>query len=422
MNYLDNEEGDDHMEIRQIVEDKDSYLEMLLIADPQEDMIRRYLNKSDMFVLEDAGEVLTIGVVEQMKNKRCELKNLVTAEDYQRQGYGSYMVNYLSEYYSTSCDVMYVGTGNNTNTLEFYKKCGFVNSHIVVNFFVDHYRQPIYENGIQLTDMIYLKKNLDSVLDVKRVVDMSMRAGRILLKNGGEIFRVEETIKRICARFHVNQVDIFSMSHGIFVSAENENKEAYTKVNHVPLSSSHLGIVAEVNELSREISAGRVKLEEAEKRLDEIEKIPPKNPWFQYGAAGLASGTFALMLGSTVPEAIAAFVIGFLSYVWVLFAGKHNISKIIINIGGGVIMTLLAIFMMHIPGGQILRLDGMMVGAIMPMIPGVAFVNAIRDIADTDFLSGLVRMVDALLVFVYIAIGVGVTLSIYNTIMGGVLR
>ena len=94
-------------------------------------------------------------------------------------------------------------------TLDFYKQCGFVNSHIVANFFVDHYEKPIYENGIQLTDMIYLKKNLDVVLDVKRVVDMAMHAGRILLKNGGEIFRVEETIKRICGRFHVNHVDIF---------------------------------------------------------------------------------------------------------------------------------------------------------------------------------------------------------------------
>ena len=75
------------------------------------------------------------------------------------------------------------------------------------------------------------------------------------------------------------------------------------KVNHVPLSSSHLGIVAEVNELSREISAGRVKLEEAEERLEKIEKIPPKKRWFQYMAAGLASGTFALMLGSSVSEA-----------------------------------------------------------------------------------------------------------------------
>lgn len=410
------------MEIRQITEDKDNYLEMLLIADPQENMIRRYLDKSDMFVLEDAGEVLTIGVVEHMKNKRCELKNLVTAQEYRRQGYGTYMVNYLSEYYSATCDVMYVGTGNNSNTLDFYKQCGFVNSHIVANFFVDHYEKPIYENGIQLTDMIYLKKNLDVVLDVKRVVDMAMHAGRILLKNGGEIFRVEETIKRICGRFHVNHVDIFSMSHGIFVSAENENGEAYTKVNHVPLSSSHLGIVAEVNELSREISAGRVKLEEAEERLEKIEKIPPKKRWFQYMAAGLASGTFALMLGSSVPEAVAAFLIGFLSYVWVLFAGKHNLSKIIVNIVGGVIMTVLALAFMHIPFLTILKLDGMMVGAIMPMIPGVAFVNAIRDIVDTDFLSGLVRMIDALLVFVYIAIGVGVTLSIYNTMMGGILR
>ena len=134
-----------------------------------------------MFVLEDAGEVLTIGVVEHMKNKRCELKNLVTAQEYRRQGYGTYMVNYLSEYYSVTCDVMYVGTGNNSNTLDFYKQCGFVNSHIVANFFVDHYEKPIYENGIQLTDMIYLKKNLDVVLDVKRVVDMAMHAGRILL-------------------------------------------------------------------------------------------------------------------------------------------------------------------------------------------------------------------------------------------------
>ena len=383
------------MEIRQITEDKDNYLEMLLIADPQENMIRRYLDKSDMFVLEDAGEVLTIGVVEHMKNKRCELKNLVTAQEYRRQGYGTYMVNYLSEYYSVTCDVMYVGTGNNSNTLDFYKQCGFVNSHIVANFFVDHYEKPIYENGIQLTDMIYLKKNLDVVLDVKRVVDMAMHAGRILLKNGGEIFRVEETIKRICGRFHVN---------------------------HVPLSSSHLGIVAEVNELSREISAGRVKLEEAEERLKKIEKIPPKKRWFQCMAAGLASGTFALMLGSSVPEAVAAFLIGFLSYVWVLFAGKHILSKIIVNIVGGVIMTVLALAFMHIPFLPILKLDGMMVGAIMPMIPGVAFVNAIRDIADTDFLSGLVRMIDALLVFVYIAIGVGVTLSIYNTMMGGILR
>lgn len=179
--------------------------------------------------------------------------------------------------------------------------------------------------------------------------------------------------------------------------------------------------VAEVNELSREISAGRVKLEEAEERLKKIEKIPRRNGDSDM-AAGLASGTFALMLGSSVPEAVAAFLIGFLSYVWVLFAGKAQPFKNYCKYCRRRDMTVLALAFMHIPFLPILKLDGMMVGAIMPMIPGVAFVNAIRDIADTDFLSGLVRMIDALLVFVYIAIGVGVTLSIYNTMMGGILR
>ena len=92
------------------------------------------------------------------------------------------------------------------------------------------------------------------------------------------------------------------MSHGIFVSAENENGEAYTKVNHVHFFFPS-GNCSRVNELSREISAGRVKLEEAEERLEKVEKIPPKKRWFQYMAAGLASGTFALMLGSSVSEA-----------------------------------------------------------------------------------------------------------------------
>ena len=68
-----------------------------------------------------------------------------------------------------------------------------------------------------------------------------------------------------------------------------------------------------------------------------------------------------------------------------------------------------------------LRIDGMVIGSIMPLVPGLAFVNAIRDIADSDFLSGTVRMIDAILVFVYIAVGMGLTFSIYNNMLGGPL-
>lgn len=265
------------------------------------------------------------------------------------------------------------------------------------------------------------KEQLDEEVDVKKVVNLALEAGRILLKNGGEIFRVEETMKRICSRFHVEDVDIFTMSHAIFISAENEAGSTYMKVKHVPFFSSHLGIVAEVNALSREISAGQVNLEEAVIRLEQIEKMPVSKDYVQVLAAGTASGMFAVLLGSTMPEGLGAFVIGCLTYIWVLFAGRHNISNIIKNIMGGVVMTLVAVLLMQIPGIPILRIDGMIIGAIMPLIPGVAFVNAIRDIANTDFLAGTVRMIDAILNFVYIAVGAGVTLSIYSGMIGGLV-
>lgn len=136
-------------------------------------------------------------------------------------------------------------------------------------------------------------------------------------------------------------------------------------------------------------------------------------------AVGTGSGTFAMLLHSTAPESMVAFGIGCIIQIWVLLAKKMKLSKIIIHIAGGVIMTALAVFALHIEGRGALRLEGMITGAIMPLVPGIAFVNAIRDIADSDFLSGTVRMIDALLVFVYIAIGVGSTLAVYNRMIGG---
>lgn len=253
---------------------------------------------------------------------------------------------------------------------------------------------------------------------LKQIVDVALEAGTILLKNGAEIFRVEETIHRICHRFRVDQVDVFTMSHGLFITADN-GTDVYTKIKHVPLSSARLGIVVEVNELSREIDAGLVGLEEARERLKEIENIPPKRGLVKLIAAGCGSMGFGFLLGATVFESFIAFIIGFIVYIWVLFADKHQITKIITNIGGGAIMMMVALLARRIFPG--IHMEGMISGAVMPLVPGVAFVNAIRDMADSDFLAGTVRMVDALLVFVYIAVGVAITLSVYKMMTGGVL-
>jgi len=433
------------MKIQQIRRDKDEYMDMLLMADPEREMIESYLDKSEMFALIHGGDVCAVCVVELLKNRKCELKSIVTRMEDRGKGYAKYMIRHICEHYGNQCDTMYAGTGNRKKTLEFLGKCGFVNSHIVANYYLEHYREPVYEGDVRLTDKIYLKKQLDSEINVKKVVDLALEAGRILLKNGAEIFRVDETMTRICQRFHVEYVDTFILSHAIFISAENgmeetytnvdtfilshaifisaENgmEEAYTKVKQVPLSSSNLGIVAEVNELSREIAEGLVSIEEAMTRLRRIEKMPEKRGYFQVLAAGVGSGCFGYLLGASALESLVAFWIGCLLYIWVLAAKKLRMSKMIVNIVGGVMITALAILAYHLPLPGDVELGGMIIGSIMPLVPGLAFVNAIRDIADSDFLSGTVRMIDALLVFVYIAVGVGVTLSAYNNLGGGLM-
>lgn len=371
-----------------------------------------------MFALYEGKELCTLAVVTLLKNRECEIRNLVTTYGHGGRGYTRAMIHFLSEHYRNECDTMYVGTWNYGESLRVYKRCGFEYSHTLQNYYVANYPEPIYLDGEQMTDMVYLKKPLDADVDLKKVVSLALNAGRILLKNGAEIFRVDETITRICKRYHVENVDTFVLSHGIFISASKDGEDVFTKVKHVPLSSTNLEIVAEVNDLSRRITSGMINLDEAIEALDRIEQMPPKKDWQLILASGVGSGTFGYFLGASAVESVCAFFIGCVLYIWVLFAGRHKLSKILVNIVGGILITTLAVCI-YVAVPIPMKIDGMIIAAILPLVPGVAFVNAIRDIADSDFLSGTVRMIDALLVFVYIAIGVGFALSVFSNWIGG---
>ena len=143
------------MKIIKVASNKKEYMDLLLLADEQENMINKYLEKGDMFLLVDEG-VKAQCIVTNEGSGVYELKNIATIPRFQNKGYGKMLINYILNYYK-DCNVMYVGTGDSTLTIPFYKKCGFKESHRVKNFFVDNYDHPIFENGKQLIDMVYLK-------------------------------------------------------------------------------------------------------------------------------------------------------------------------------------------------------------------------------------------------------------------------
>lgn len=146
------------MNIEKRMGDKKKYIDLLLLADEQEDMIDRYLERGDLFVWEDDG-IKAVCVVTKEADGVYELKNIAVLPEFQRKGYGKTLIEFLFTQYP-SCKTMYVGTGDCPSSLSFYHACGFAQSHRVKNFFVDNYDHPIFEDGRQLVDMVYLKKEL----------------------------------------------------------------------------------------------------------------------------------------------------------------------------------------------------------------------------------------------------------------------
>ena len=147
------------MEIRKVETDKKRYLDLLLLADEQENMVDRYLERGTMYVLEDDG-VKAECVVTDEGNDILELKNVAVEPAAQGKGYGKAIVDFLVRTYTGQYAVLQVGTGDSPSTIPFYEFCGFRRHHLVKNFFTDHYDHPIYECGVQLVDMVYLQRRL----------------------------------------------------------------------------------------------------------------------------------------------------------------------------------------------------------------------------------------------------------------------
>ncbi len=147
------------MKIMEIKENKKEFLSLLLLADEQESMIDRYIEKGIMYILDDDG-VKCECVVTDEGNGVLEIKNIATKPEYQKKGYGKALIDFVAMKYKATHSILQVGTGDSPLTIPFYEKCGFAYSHRIKDFFVDNYDHPIYEGGVQLMDMVYLRKEI----------------------------------------------------------------------------------------------------------------------------------------------------------------------------------------------------------------------------------------------------------------------
>ena len=263
--------------------------------------------------------------------------------------------------------------------------------------------------------------------DFSEVLEVASIAGHILLENGAEISRVEDIMTRISTYYGVDKGNFFVLSNGIFTTGSSGGKvekaggqaSTYANVEFIPIRPIQLQKVVQVNQLSYDISAGKCTLEEARKRLEEIRSAPAKPMWEQTLGSSLGAAGFCAVFGGGWVDCAAAFVVGLLLYVFVLLVSGRYMSRIVGGICNALLATLLCLAFHRIGFGN--SLANVIIGAVMPLIPGVPFVNGVRELANADYLAGLTRLTDALLGFFCIAIGVSVGFMLDGALFHGII-
>lgn len=258
---------------------------------------------------------------------------------------------------------------------------------------------------------------MEEMNDTAEVLEVASIAGHILLENGAEISRVEDTMARIASHYGVDSGHFFVLSNGIFTTG---SLGRYANVEFIPIRGIQLSKVAEVNKLSYDIAAGKYTLAQARFRLEAIRDGAGKSAWeliagFAFGAAG-----FCAVFGGGFMDCAAAFVVGALLYVFSLFVSGRYLSKIVGGICNALMATLLCLVSYRIGFGE--SLSNVIIGAIMPLIPGVPFVNGVRDLANSDYIAGLTRLTDAMLGFICIALGVSISFLLDGAVFGGMIE
>ncbi len=253
------------------------------------------------------------------------------------------------------------------------------------------------------------------MIKTREILNIAVEIGDLLLRNGAEVYRVEDTVMHILTAYDIKDCDVYVLSNGIFASANENTDDACSVIRHVPLGSVHLGRVAALNQLSRELCSKKCPIEDAWTRISECKSIPVPSNKIQIFFCGLGCCCFSYLFGGTLLDVAVAFFVGMFLQAFLILIKKQSVSKFITNILGSSLVTTLSLLALTF--GLPVLYDKVIIGAIMPLVPGIALTTSIRDLFNGDYVSGTIHLMDALLTAFCIAVGVGTIITFYQLII-----
>lgn len=247
---------------------------------------------------------------------------------------------------------------------------------------------------------------------MKERFDVTVSLGEIILVNGGELFRAHESMVRVAEYLGLDNFETYMLANGVFSSVCIGDLYYSCQIRYSPLRQIELARVEAANALSRDIVEGRYTLAEIRTKIEEIENLRASGDWLKILAASTSAGSFCYLFKGSLADSLAAFFAGFIMYFFSLkVLQRLQFPKMMVTIINGVVAGSCCVLFLYLGFGD--NLNQMIIGAIFPLMPGIAFTNGVRNLLENDYLTGIIRLTNAAVVSLCIAIGVGLYLVSY---------
>ncbi len=257
-------------------------------------------------------------------------------------------------------------------------------------------------------------------MNYKLLVDTAMLAGEIMLLGGAETYRVEDTMTRILKTSGLEIAETFVTPTGMFVTLNDSSIDAITLVKRVDNRVTNMAHIYETNNISRKYCSGVISLEEAYKSLKEVREKKLYNEFLYHISTIMASLFFTIVLGGDFFNSIIAGLNGGCIVFVNMITKKIKISTFVKNLVSSTLIAFNSMIFLHVLGERI-SLDTLIGGSVMPLLPGVAITNAIRDTLQGDYLSSGTRAIEAFVSATSTAAGIGIGMAIYAISFGDIL-
>ena len=238
-------------------------------------------------------------------------------------------------------------------------------------------------------------------------LDCLLLAGQLMMESGAETYRVEDTMLRMARSQNIEDAQSYVTPTGIILSL---GKRQITKISSIPARITDLHKIAKVNNVSRKLSGQMITLEEAYEELKMIQKTNYFLPiHIQLLAASVASSCFLVLFNGYWSDMPAAFVAGGIGFVVVTITQEMTRVKFFSEFLAALVVGLIASLAVHFGLG--IEMDKIIVGAVMPLVPGLIITNAVRDLMAGHFTAGIAKGAEAFLTAFAIGAGIAVIVA-----------